>query len=400
MPKRIDEDHKHFRDVYGGRIRKSLKKFINNGKIFRTRPNGKRVPITIPKMDIPHIVYGDNGSGVGRGQGKEGDIIKKGDKNGGKNGKAGDEEGEGVTVVLNLDEVLKFMKEELGLPDLKPRNSNVLEEEQIKYNSISLTGPESLRHNRRTMLQAMKRQSASGEVNKLWKPPGFRDPVKMITPINKDKRYRQYNIIKKPSSNAVIFFARDWSGSMDQTKCDIVSDMSWWIDIWIRNFYNRVERCYIGHDTVAHEVDENKFYTYRYGGGTICSTALDYISSLFENKYPVDKWNFYVFYFTDGENWNDDNNKFIKILKEKFPENIVNFIGITQILSYTYDGSLKKAVDDEISSLPNVKTTSVGGVDVPGKHLIMSSFNEDERDMAIKNAIIDLLGRKTKTTKI
>ena len=49
---------------------------------------------------------------------------------------------------------------------------------------------------------------------------------------------KQYNIIKKPSSNAVIFFARDWSGSMDQYKCDIVSDMSWWIDIWIKRFYS------------------------------------------------------------------------------------------------------------------------------------------------------------------
>jgi uncharacterized sporulation protein YeaH/YhbH (DUF444 family) len=88
MPNRIEEDHKHFRDVYSGKIRKALKKFVNNGTIFRTRPNGKRVPITIPKMDIPHIVYGDNNKGVGRGQGKDGDILKKGPKQG-QGGKAG-----------------------------------------------------------------------------------------------------------------------------------------------------------------------------------------------------------------------------------------------------------------------------------------------------------------------
>ena len=206
MPNRIEEDHKHFRDVYSGKIRKALKKFVNNGTIFRTRPNGKRVPITIPKMDIPHIVYGDNNKGVGRGQGKDGDILKKGPKQGQGAGQAGQEEGEGVEINLDLEEVLQFMENELRLPPLKPRQNDVLQEEKIKYNSISLLGPESLRHNRRTMMQAMKRQSATGDINKLWTPPGFSVPVKMITPINQDKRYRQYKVIKKPSSNAVVFF--------------------------------------------------------------------------------------------------------------------------------------------------------------------------------------------------
>lgn len=392
MPKRINDDHQQFRDVYGGRIRKELKKFINNGNIFRTRPNGKRIPITIPKMDIPHIVYGENDKGTGRGQGKDGDVIKKGNKGKGQGNKAGQEEGEGVTVALDLEQVLKFMQNELMLPELKPRNSQVLEDEQIKYNSISLTGPESLRHNRRTMMQAMKRQAASGNANKLWLPPGFTTPVKMIVPINKDKRYRQYNIIKKPSSNAVIFFARDWSGSMDQYKCDIVSDMSWWIDIWIKRFYNRVERCYIGHDTVAHEVDENKFYHYRYGGGTVCSTALDLISKQFESKFPPSKWNFYVFYFTDGENWSGDNEKFVKLLKEKFPENIVNFVGITQVMADSYKGSLKEYVDNS-NDLTNVITTQVGNTSNASSGFWgPAQLSEEERDMQIKNAIIALLG--------
>ena len=121
------------------------------------------------------------------------------------------------------------------------------------------------------MLQALKRMAAGGELDKLHYIPGFSDPVRLITPINSDRRYKQYTEIKVPASNAVIFFARDGSASMDQYKCDIVSDMSWWIDAWIRHFYERVERCYIWHDTVAQEVDEETFYRYRYGGGTKCS---------------------------------------------------------------------------------------------------------------------------------
>ena len=70
MVKRIHEDHKDFHDVYSGRKRKELKKFIKNGSIFRTRGKDGKIVFTIPKIDIPHIVYGDNNQGgIGRGPG-------------------------------------------------------------------------------------------------------------------------------------------------------------------------------------------------------------------------------------------------------------------------------------------------------------------------------------------
>ncbi len=59
MPRRIDEDHKDFQDVYGGIRRREIKKFIKNGSIFRNRGKDGKVVVTIPKIDIPHIVYGD-----------------------------------------------------------------------------------------------------------------------------------------------------------------------------------------------------------------------------------------------------------------------------------------------------------------------------------------------------
>lgn len=385
--KRIEEDHKDFRDVYAGRIRKNLRKFINNGTIFRTRPNGKRLPLTVPKLDIPHIVHGENDKGTGRGDGKPGDVIKKGGKGKGKGKGGGDQsEQEGIEINLDLDEVLKFMEAELALPPLKPKPNDVLEEEEIKYTSISLTGPESLRHNRRTMLQALKRQAASGEINKLHVIPGFNKPVKIISPINADKRYRQYRIVKKPSSNAVIFFARDGSGSMDQQKCDIVSDICWWLDIWIRRYYARVERCYIWHDTQAMEVDESKFYRYRFGGGTTCSSALRLIAKQFESRFPASKWNFYVFYFTDGENWDGDNQEFIKILKKDFTPEVVNSFCLAQILAYPNPSNIKTIVDKEMAGASNVRTTEV--VAPPGTWVL----SDEERSKQTKQAIMDLLG--------
>lgn len=388
MPRRIDQDHKDFKDVYGGIRRKQLRKYIKNGTIFRNRGKNGKIVVTIPKIDIPHIVYGDSDGGVGRGKGDKGDVIGKDDQGNAKGNKAGQDSGEGIDISIDLEEILKFMQEELELPDMKPKPSDTYEQIIKKYNNISLVGPESLRHNARTLKQSLKRQCADGSINKLYQIPGFANPIRLITPINSDKRYRQFNEIKIPSSNAVIFFARDGSASMDQYKCDIVSDMSWWIDTWIKKFYDKVERVYVWHDTVAKEVDEKKFYKYRYGGGTTCSTALKLIAKMFENRFDPIKWNIYLFYFTDGENWDNDNIHFVDVLQKNFNSRFVNLVGITQILPWQYQNSLKQYVDSNCK-LDNLKTTQIGGVNGYSGQ----SFSDEERDKNIKKAIIELLGK-------
>ena len=394
MPRRIEEDWKDFRDVVGGKIRKALKKFIKSGQIVRNRGKNGKISITIPKIDIPHIVYGSGDDGVGRGEGKDGDVIGKDEPKKGK-GSAGQGESEGITISLDLEDVLKFMQEELKLPNLKKKTNETYDEIKIKYNNISLIGPESLRHNRRTLMQTLKRQAVEGTLSDLSYVPGLKDPVRILKPINEDKRYRQFNEIKIPSSNALIVFARDGSGSMDATKCDIVSDMSWWIDTWIRRFYDRVDRLYVWHDSSAMEVDEDKFYKYRFGGGTTCSSALKFISKQFENRYPTNKWNIYVFYFTDGENWTDDNQVFISTLESDFGPNVVNFTGITQILSSVTTGSVKHDVDQAIRQgkleRDYVRTVSVGEGSTAG-YWNSSALSEEERNKQIMNAIKSLLG--------
>lgn len=400
MPRRIEEDHKDFRDVYEGRIRKELKKFINNGTIFRHRGKNGKIAITIPRIDIPHIVFGNENEGIGRGPGKPGDVIDKDDEGEGKGPKAGEGHQDGVTIQIDMEEILKFLKEELKLPNLKPKPNQTYEEDEIKYNNIALTGPEALRHNRRTMLQALKRACATGDIFNLEQPPGFAQPIRMVKPINSDRRYRQYRIIKKPSSNAVIFFARDGSGSMDQYKCDIVSDMAWWIDLWIRHFYNRVERCYVWHDTEAQEVDENKFYRYRYGGGTTCSSALKFVEKQFKNRFPPEKWNSYLFYFSDGENWGDDNKVFCNVIEQQL-QPLMNFIGVTQVMAYAHDGSLKHYVDTHLT-LDMLRTTSIGPKSETDSGGYISHYglqlSDEERNKQIRDSIIDLLGAERNRT--
>lgn len=393
MPKRIQEDHKDFRDVVSGRTRRELKRLIKNGGIVRNRGKGGKIQISIPSIDIPHFLFGDNGEQLGRGKGKKGQVIDR--KNKGKGNGPGEQHADGITISLDLDDVLRFMQDELGLPDMKPKPSETYEEIKTVYTDISKIGPESLRHTRRTLLETLKRLAMTKDLNNMVYIPGHTMPVRMLTPINNDRRYRQYREIKIPSSNAVIFFMRDCSGSMDDYRCDIVSDMAWWIDKWIRKFYERVERCYIIHDTEAEVVDEEKFYKYRMGGGTKVSSAFKEVEHQLENKYPPHQYNVYVFYFTDGDNWGDDNEELLKTIKEKLNQDVVNLIGVTQIMSYGYEDSVHSVLSDSMKkgefNGDFLKLARIGDEE-------NSNMSEEERGEQIMKAIKELIGKEKKVT--
>lgn len=392
MTKSIERDHKQFRDVIGGKIRKELKNHIKVSSFIPMRDKeGKiRIRINTPEIEIPYITYGDPEEGINRGTGKPGDVIGK-DSEKGKGHQAGQEEGVGVIVDVDVNELLDIMQEELELPDLKPKNNNNVEESDIKYISISKTGPESLRHNKRTLKEALKRTIASG--SKDFVPcPGQNELVRNIVPIRQDKRYRQWDKIYEPISNAVIMFGRDGSASMDQEKCNIISDMAWWTELWIRRFYKKVDVCYFWHDVAAQEVNSEKFYKYRYGGGTTCSSCLKEMAKQFNTRFRPDKYNIYCFYFTDGENYSGDNEIFVKLLEENFNPSIVNLFAITQILSYDYSDSLKKYVDDHFKNKKqsNISTALIG------EELAGWKNQDADRNNDIKKAIKTHLGKKVK----
>lgn len=405
MPRRITEDHKRFRDVVEGRTRKELKKLLKNGGFVKKRPDGGNIRVNVPGIEQPKFLFGDNGKNkLGRGKGKEGQVVGY-EPGPGKGSKAGDEHVGGITVGVNLDEFLKFLKDELQLPPMLPKPNQIYEEIKIRYNDISKVGPESLRHTRRTMLEAVKRLASLGELNNMHMLPGVNVPMPLITPINSDKRYRQYQEEKIPSSNAVIFFIRDSSGSMDDYRCNIVSDMCWWIDIWIKQYYDRMERCYIIHDTEAEEVSKDKFYGYRAGGGTKCSSGFQTVANLLENRYPAEQYNVYIFYFSDGDNWgDDDNNKIINLLSNELNSDIVNMVGFTEICPYTNwgNGTLKKYLDSKLniadhiamkSGFEHVRTALIGN---EGKTNDWGqvTLSEEERDNSIVNAIKALIGKE------
>lgn len=388
MPSRIKEDHKKFIDVISGKSRDELKRLIKTGAIVRNKPKGGRITITIPRIDIPHFVFGDSGEGIGRGPGKEGDIIGRDPQPGGDPN--GEDSNDGIRISIDMEHVLKFLEDELRLPRMVPKPSQTFDEIKIKYNSISKVGINSLRHMRRTMKEAIKRTCASGDSSNMVRVPGSSIPVKIVSPIKSDFRYRKYKENKIPASNAVIFFARDYSGSMDDYRCQIASDMSWWIDCWIKKFYKKVERCFLVHDTQSREVTEEEFYSLRDGGGTKCSSAFKLMEEQLENRFPPEKYNIYVFYFTDGENTHGDNKNLIEIMQTKLGPDRINLIGVAQIGFGAFGENVKEDIDTAIKN-GILKPDHVRTVEVSRN----AKLPNDARDQQILSGIKQLLGKGT-----
>src|SRR5205085_8478869 len=171
--------------------------------------------IPLPQINVPRFRFGSKGQGgVGQGPGQVGDDIGKGEPGEDGRGTAGSEPREhALDVELSLDELAQILGEELQLPRIEPKGKERLITQKDRYVGIRRTGPESLRHFKRTFREALRREIAAGTYNA--KRP-------MIVPVREDKRYRSWRTDPLPQANAVIIYMMDVSGSMGDEQKEIV----------------------------------------------------------------------------------------------------------------------------------------------------------------------------------
>jgi hypothetical protein len=260
---------------------------------------------------MPQFRFGDKQQGgVGQGEGDQGDPLDGQEGEGQGKGKAGQGEGQHMLEVeVTLDDLAQILGEELQLPRIEPRGQARVMSDKDKYTGIRRTGPESLRHFRRTFREALKRQIASGTYN----------PARpVVVPVRDDKRFRSWNTAIEPVANAVIVYMMDVSGSMGDEQKEIVRIESFWIDTWLRSQYKGLESVYIIHDASAREVDRDTFFHTRESGGTMISSAYKLCADIIQKRFPHEEWNIYPFHFSDGDNWSvDDTLACINILKTR-----------------------------------------------------------------------------------
>lgn len=309
MSREIERDLSRFKQIVKGKVRQQLRKYITSGEMIG-RKGREYVSIPVPNINLPHFRHGDKGSqGVGQGEGDVGTPIGRGQGDEEGTGQAGDQPGGHVREVeVSLDELAEMLAQELELPRIAPKGRDVLSAKKDKFSSIRSTGPESLRHFKRTYKKALRRLIASDDYDP-------RDPV--IIPTREDQLYRSWKTTNQPQANAAVLYIMDVSGSMTDEQKEIVRIEAFWIDTWLKNQYDGVQRRYIIHDAVAQEVDEETFYHTRESGGTRISSAYRVVQQILETHYPAADWNIYCFQFSDGDNWGEDNRVCLEMLTER-----------------------------------------------------------------------------------
>jgi uncharacterized protein len=130
-----------------------------------------------------------------------------------------------------------------------------------------------------------------------------------------DKIYRVLSREKDLESQAIVFFLRDYSGSMAGKPTQLVVAQHVMIYSWLLYQYaGQVEARFILHDTEASEVsDFYKYYNMKVAGGTLVAAAYRFVNKIVEKESLIRDYNIYVFHGTDGDDWDTDG-------KETIPE--------------------------------------------------------------------------------
>ncbi|OWY71614.1 hypothetical protein B7486_07990 [cyanobacterium TDX16] len=349
---KIDKDHQRFRQIVKGKIRDDLRKFLTRGELIGKE--GKHlISIPVRGIELPHFRYGDNNDGgIGAGDASVGDPVDSGE---GEQGPGGTQPGSHIMEVeVSLNELADILGEELKLPRIKPKGHHTITSEKDRYSGIRSTGPESLRHFKRTFRSALRRQLIAGTYDP-------ENPI--IIPMRSDRRYRSWKTVLKPQSNAVIIYMMDVSGSMGDEQKELVRLEAFWIDAWLRRNYEGIESRYIVHDVRAAEVNRQTFFSIREDGGTKISSAFKLCKSLIETHYNPSEWNIYIFHFSDGDNSSEsDSRECCRMLKEGILP-LSNMFGYCQVASAYGSGNFINVIHEHLEEEANVVTSRVNTKD-------------------------------------
>jgi sporulation protein YhbH len=361
---KITQDKARFREIIRGKIRRNLRKYISSGEMI-ARSGKDIISIPIPQIDIPKFKFETRQQkGVGQGDGEPGDPLS-GEQAEGEAGDtgAGNLPGEHILEEeITIEELAQILGEELELPRIQHKGKERIVTVRDKLVGVRRSGPESLRHFKRTYREALKRQIASGTYDSL-------NPI--VIPIKEDKRYKSFRREVIPETNAVLIYIMDVSGSMGDEQKEIVRIESFWIDAWLRSQYKGIECRYIIHDATAREVDRETFFRTKESGGTIISTSYKQSLEILAADYPEDEWNVYFFQFSDGDNWSNEDNKLcVKLLREDIlPRS--NLFCYGQVESPYGSGQYLKELKEFFSDDPSVALSNI-----PNRDAIVESIRE------------------------
>lgn len=321
-------------------IKQNLPDFVTEESIILS--DGKQIiKVPIRSLDEYRLRYNFNKSkhvGQGNGNSKVGDVLGVDPEpaSGGKGEGAGDQAGDDYyEVEVDLAELESMLFEELELPHLQNKEEQNILNPHIRFNDVRKKGIMSNIDKKRTILENMRRNASQGQ-------PGIHG----ISP--EDLRFKTWEDVVIPQSNALIIAMMDTSGSMGSFEKYMARSFFFWMTRFLRTKYEHVDMVFIAHHTEARVVSEQEFFTKGESGGTICSSAYQTALELIDSQYSPAKYNIYPFHFSDGDNLISDNERCVSLI-EKLMERS-NMFGYGEVNQYNRSSTL-------MSSYRNIKNS-------------------------------------------
>jgi len=291
---------------------------IRIGKLVKPGRGGQDKVVVVPSTVEEKFVHdknfaeegeGGGGGAGGSGDGEEGEVIGeqpvRPEPSEGEGEGAGPGQGEGGPHEMesNAYDLGRILTEQFELPNLEDKGKK----RSLTRYTYDLTdrnrGFGQLLDKKATLRQIVETNIGLERIKSGVTP----DPTEfLIAP--RDKIYRVLSKEQDFESQAVVFFLRDYSGSMSGKPTETVVSQHVLIYSWLLfQFGGQVESRYILHDTEAKEVED--FYTYynsQVAGGTRVVSAFQMVNEIVEKENLAQDYNIYVFYGTDGDDWDTD----------------------------------------------------------------------------------------------
>lgn len=291
----------------------------------------KRIKIPVKGIKEWQFIFGQNESNkqVGSAPGSpihKGQVVKKGQQQqqGQGNNPGNDKGEEHYEVEITLEELAEYLFDSLKLPDLDRKKFKIAVQEKPKQHGTRPYGIRPRLDKKESAIQRLKRKSAAKRTEQIELDPETGEEVFPFH--DNDLRYHFIKEKPKEATNAVIFFMMDVSGSMTTNVKFIARSFYFLLYQFIRHKYEKVEIVFIAHTTEADEVDEERFFKRAAAGGTHISSAPFLALDLINDRYHPNSWNIYAFHCTDGDNWEEDNDKAIAAF--------IELRDVCQMLSY------------------------------------------------------------------
>ena len=297
---------------------------VKIGKIVRPGKHGGVV--IVPGVTEEKFYHGtpQNQQGAGgTGEGEEGDVVgeipieEHGEQGEGGEGDGGDHE-----IETQAYELGRTLTDEFNLPNLQDKGRKPSLTKKIYELAGIRKGTGNVLDRKKTLKNIFKTNLVLGNISE-----NDIDPTKMIID-PKDRVYRVFTEEQDFENQAMVFFLRDYSGSMQGDPTKVVVQTHLMFYSWLMYQYKKnVESRFIVHDTSAKEVPNfHQYYNSTVAGGTDIATAFDLVNKIVSEERVAKDYNIYVFYGGDGGDWKDGEET-IKGLKEMMGYS--NRIGIT-----------------------------------------------------------------------